>query len=73
MTTKKYLETLLNGAGHLNPNPNKKLNTHPDYLGYIKVEDKPFRISAWVKSTKDNKKFLSINLNELQPIEINEV
>jgi hypothetical protein len=39
MKTEKYLETLLNGAGHLNPNPNKKLNTHPDYLGYIKIEN----------------------------------
>jgi len=52
MTTKKYLKELQEGTGHLNPY-SKKLNTDsPDYGGYIKIEDKIYRISAWINNKK---------------------
>jgi uncharacterized protein (DUF736 family) len=73
MNTEKYLNLLLDGSGHLNPNPNKKNDKHPDYGGYIKIENKPYRISAWVKIRKNGKKFLSLNLVDIESININEL
>ena len=40
MDKKKYLEELLEGAGHLNQFPMKTTDKSPDYGGYIKIEDK---------------------------------
>ena len=59
MNTKKYLEELLEGSGHLNLFPMKTTDKSPDYGGYIKIEDKIYRLSAWVK-TKGGKKSLSL-------------
>ena len=59
MNTKKYLEELLEGSGHLNQFPMKTTDKSPDYGGYIKIEDKIYRLSAWVK-TKGGKKSLSL-------------
>lgn len=63
MDTKKYLEELLEGSGHLNQFPMKTKDKSPDYGGYIKIDDKIYRLSAWVK-TKGGKKSLSLNAVE---------
>ncbi len=63
MNTKKYLEELLEGSGHLNQFPMKTTDKSPDYGGYIKIEDKIYRLSAWVK-TKGGKKSLSLKAVE---------
>lgn len=63
MNTKKYLEELLEGSGHLNAFPMKTTDKSPDYGGYIKIEDKIYRLSAWVK-TKGGKKSLSLKAVE---------
>jgi hypothetical protein len=60
MKTKKYLEELWEGSGHLNQLPMKTTDKSPDYGGYIKIDDKIYRLSAWVK-TKNGKKHLSLN------------
>ena len=60
MDKKKYLEELLEGAGHLNQFPMKTTDKSPDYGGYIKIDDKIYRLSAWVK-TRNGKKSLSLN------------
>ena len=59
MDKKKYLEELLEGSGHLNQFPMKTTDKSPDYGGYIKIDDKIYRLSAWVK-TKGGKKSLSL-------------
>ena len=63
MNKKKYLEELLDGSGHLNQFPMKTTDKSPDYGGYIKIEDKIYRLSAWVK-TKGGKKSLSLKAVE---------
>jgi hypothetical protein len=63
MTTKSYLESLLDMSGHLNQFPNKSNDIAPDYGGYIKIDDKIYRLSAWIKS-KNGKKSLSIKAIE---------
>ena len=55
MDKKKYLEELLEGAGHLNQFPMKTTDKSPDYGGYIKIEDKIYRLSAWVKTKRGKK------------------
>ncbi len=64
MNTKKYLEELNEGSGHLNAFPMKTTDKSPDYGGYIKIEDKIYRLSAWVKTTKGGKKSLSLKAVE---------
>ena len=63
MDKTKYLEELLEGSGHLNQFPMKTTDKSPDYGGYIKIEDKIYRLSAWVK-TKGGKKSLSLKAIE---------
>ena len=63
MKTKKYLEELSEGSGHLNQFPMKTTDKSPDYGGYIKIEDKIYRLVAWVK-TKGGKKSLSLKAVE---------
>ena len=63
MDKKKYLEELLEGSGHLNQFQMKTTDKSPDYGGYIKIEDKIYRLSAWVK-TKGGKKSLSLKAVE---------
>ena len=73
MTQKNYLKSLIDGSGHLNQYPQKKSEKHPDYGGFIKVENKVYRISAWIK-IKNDKKFLSLKIsnNDIE-IPINEL
>ena len=55
MTTQKYLETLLEGSGHLNKYPLKTNDKSPEYGGFIKIDDKIYRLSGWVKINKGRK------------------
>ena len=59
MKRQKYLETLNEGSGHLNPNVNKKTNKHPDYTGFMKIEGVIIKLAAWVKDGKYGK-FLTV-------------
>ena len=63
MKKDKYLESLLNGSGHINKNKFKEKESQPDLIGYIKIENKIYRLSAWEKN-KDGEVFYSINTKE---------
>lgn len=63
MKKDNYLESLLNGSGHLNKNKLKEKISQPDFIGYIKIENKIYQLSAWEKS-KDGQVFYSINAKE---------
>jgi hypothetical protein len=70
MKTQKYLKTLSEGSGHLNPNLNKKTDKHPDYTGFIKIEGVFIKLAAWVKDGKYGK-FLTISGREFDEDEQN--
>jgi uncharacterized protein (DUF736 family) len=59
----RYLLELKEGAGHLNPVKEKTSDKAPDYNGYIKINDEPIRIVAWVHSGK-NGKYLSVRVQD---------
>lgn len=55
-TTEEYLEDLTDGTGHLNPLPGKLNDKSPDYSGYIKIDNKVYKLSGWVKLSGGKKK-----------------
>ena len=63
MKTEKYLKSLLEGNGHLNPFPIKSTENSPDYGGYIKINGQNYKIVAWVKEN-NGRKTLSIKAHE---------
>jgi hypothetical protein len=70
MKTQKYLQSLSEGSGHLNPNPNKKTDKHPDYTGFVKIEGVIIKLAAWVKDGKYGK-FLTLSGYEFDEDEQN--
>lgn len=44
-------------------NDKKEKQTHPDYRGTANVKGEIFYINAWVKESKNGKKYLSISFN----------
>ncbi len=51
-------------SGALFRNDRRQSDSHPEYTGTINVKGEEFWLSAWVKQTKDGKKFFSIKLRE---------
>lgn len=60
----KYLKTLLEGSGHLNPYASKTSDASPDCAGYLKLGGKIYRVSAWEKITSTGKKTISLKAFE---------
>lgn len=63
--TQRYIDSLFDGSGHINPNDKKTSEKAPDYGGFLKIDGKVYRISGWVKVNKAGNKGLSIKLQEL--------
>lgn len=47
-------------TGSLFPNDRKKTERHPDHTGKCKIGDVEYYVSAWEKTAKNNKTFLSL-------------
>jgi len=45
---------------------NKQTEKSPDFSGNLNVEGKEYRLSAWKKTSKTGKKFLSVSISEPQ-------
>jgi len=65
LTTEEYLERLDDNAGNLNRNFNKFKETSPDFGGFIKVENKVYRVSAWINPKSKNISMRILKHNEL--------
>lgn len=63
------METNKLNKGYLFKNDNKKNENHPDYNGKIVLaNNKEYYLSAWVNTSKNGNKYLSINIgNETTP------
>lgn len=48
--------------GGLWKNDRKEKESQPDYTGNINVAGREFRLSAWIKTAKDGKKFMSLSV-----------
>jgi len=53
-----------NNSGAIFKNTNKKAETHPDYKGKVKVNNKEMEIALWVKQSKDGITYFSASFNE---------
>jgi hypothetical protein len=60
MSDTKHFEQK-DGQGALFKNDKKQKDTHPDYVGNIKVEGIEFRLSAWIKTSNSGTKYMSIS------------
>jgi len=52
-----------NNSGAIFKN-NKTKDTHPDYRGKVKVNDKEMEISLWVKESQTGTKYFSASFQE---------
>ena len=53
-----------NLKGVLFKNDNKKTDNHPDYNGKIVIDNIEFYLSAWVNTSKDNTKYMSLSIGK---------
>ena len=53
--------------GALFKNTEKQSETHPDYKGSINVAEDDYWISAWLKTSKDGKKYMSLSVTSKAP------
>lgn len=56
-----------NNTGALFKNDKKETDRHPDYNGSCEVNGVEMWMSAWIKTSKGGKKFMSFSFN---PIEV---
>jgi hypothetical protein len=68
MEGKQYDNT---NSGILFRNDRKKTDKQPDHTGTLNVDGKDWWISAWVRTSRDGKKFfsLAVTLKEPKPVE----
>lgn len=52
------------GDGSLFKNDQKDTEMHPDYKGSITVGGRQYWLSAWLKSSKGGKKYMSLSAQE---------
>ena len=57
--TKEFDNT---NRGSLFKNDKKETDGHPDYKGQLNVNDQDFWISAWLKTSKQGTKFMSLSV-----------
>lgn len=57
--------------GALFKNDKKATDNHPDYRGSINVEGTDMWISAWLKTSKNGQKFMSLSVTpkDTQPVQ----
>lgn len=64
------MATEYDNSGALFKNDKKEKDTHPDYTGNATIDGTPYWMSAWVKTAKSGKKFMSFafKLKEERPV-----
>jgi uncharacterized protein (DUF736 family) len=53
---------LKDGQGSLFKNDRKESENHPDYRGDINIGGQVMWLSAWLKTSKDGKKYMSLSV-----------
>lgn len=57
--TQQYDDT---NRGALFRNDKKETANHPDYMGSVNVEGTDFRVSSWIKESKNGTKYMSLSV-----------
>jgi hypothetical protein len=53
----QWIESIQEGKGSLSKNHQKRIDTHPDWRGYLRHNGTVLEISAWIKEYNGKKKF----------------
>jgi uncharacterized protein (DUF736 family) len=61
MSGKQYDDT---DRGALFKNDRKETEKHPDYKGSLNVGGHDYWISAWIKDSRDGKKYMSLSVQQ---------
>lgn len=56
-------------SGSLFKNTKKNAPNQPDYEGNALIGGKTYRIAAWLKTSKNGTKYMSLAFNEPQPVQ----
>lgn len=56
-------------SGSLFRNEKKNAPNQPDYEGNALIGGKTYRIAAWLKTSKNGTKYMSLAFNEPQPVQ----
>jgi uncharacterized protein (DUF736 family) len=52
---------LRDNSGSLFRNEKKLSETHPDHTGQCMIDGTKYQVSAWIKQTKDGRKYFSLS------------
>lgn len=61
MTDKKYDDT---NRGALFKNDRKDTDKHPDYTGQVNIAGHDYWLSAWIKTDRNGRKFMSLSVKQ---------
>lgn len=62
-----YIAAIPEGKGNLNKNGQKKMDIHPDYRGYLRLNGIVYEIGGWIKQTKDGKPKMNLSVKPFVP------
>jgi hypothetical protein len=63
MDKEEYIKNLKDGCGHLKRNENKPSTSSPDFTGYLKIDNIPYRIAVW-ENTNQHGTYFSMKATE---------
>jgi hypothetical protein len=62
-----FIAAIPEGKGNLNKNGQKKMDTHPDYRGYLRLNGIVYEIGGWIKQTANGKSKMNLSIKQYVP------
>jgi hypothetical protein len=62
-----FIAAIPEGKGNLNKNGQKKMDTHPDYRGYLRLNGIVYEIGGWIKQTANGKSKMNLSVKQYVP------
>lgn len=63
-----FIAAIPDGKGSLNKNGQKKLDTHPDYRGFIRLNGIVYEIGGWIKQSAAGKSRMNLSVKPYNAI-----
>jgi len=62
-----YIAAIPEGKGNLNKNGQKKMDIHPDYRGFLRLNGIVYEIGGWIKQTAAGKSKMNLSVKPFVP------